>query len=80
MSEIEKRLSVKSKHKRKRKYWSSEDCCRLIHLSTKDEKYNCRNRYNLMVENNEFPWRNSQDLINKIRNLKNDKSCKNYFD
>ena len=80
VSEIEKNLSAKSKHTRKRKYWGDEDCRRLIQLS-KDEKHkNCRNRYSLMVENNEFPERESQDLVNKIRNLKNDKSCKIYFD
>ena len=33
-----------------------------------------------MVKNNEFPGRESQDLVNKIRSLKNDESCKIYFD
>ena len=80
VSEIEKNLSAKSNHKRKRKYWGTEDCRRLIQLSKKDEKYNCRNRHSLMIENNEFPGRINKDLVNKIRNLKNDMSCKNYFD
>ena len=79
VSEIEKRLSAKSKHRRKRKYWGDESCRRLIQLS-KDEKYkNCRNMYSRMVKDNEFPGRKSQDLVNKIRSLKNDESCKNLF-
>ena len=65
VSKIEKRLLAKSKHKRKRAYWGAEDCRRLIYLSTKDEKYSCRNICKLMVKNNEFPGRNSKDLIKK---------------
>ena len=80
VSEIEKNLSAKSKHKRKIKYWGNEDYRRLIQLSNYEKCKNCRNRYSLMVENNEFPGRNSQVLVNKIKNLKNDKSCKKYFD
>ena len=40
VSEIEKCLSAKSKHKRKIKYWGAKDCRKLIYFSTKDEKHN----------------------------------------